>query len=143
MTRYALLVIAGVVAVVGCATVRSQVMPGANFTRYTAAYLEAPAKDEFNLTAAFTAKLSEMGLRVVAKPAPASPDPTDMIVRFTYTDGWDLTKYLKGFQIQFLDAGSRAVVAQTSYYSTGIWIREQARIDAAFEDLKQQINSAL
>ena len=68
-------------------------------------------------------------------------DPTgkDLIVKYSYTSGWDLTKYLQSFGFQFIDAKSGKVILVTSFKSKGLWkgVRD-GRLESAFNEIRSK-----
>lgn len=103
---------------------------------YKRAYIEALPKDEFQLYQALLFEVSDMGMEVVATPF-KQPIATDLLVKYSFDAGWDLTKYLKAFRFEFIEATTGKVVASTSYRSTGIWLGvRDGRLESAFNDLR-------
>ncbi|MBI5205413.1 MAG: hypothetical protein HZA11_10900 [Nitrospirae bacterium] len=123
----------------GCATNQSFIMPNKDFKQYKAAYVEIISPDQFNLGPAIIYELSDMGLQVINKPAPSSPLLTDMKVKYSYTQAWDLSPYLYSFQIVFADAQTDAVVANIVYRLSGQWVRSNARITDAFNEFREKL----
>ena len=135
-----ILLIMSVVALLsGCATNQAFVMPDKNFKNYKTAYVEVLQIDEFNLGTFIITELSDMGLQVVNKRVSDSELGTSMIVRYSYTTGWDLTKYMKSYQVLFLDAQTEAIIANIAYRSTGIWIGNEARKVQGFNELRSKL----
>lgn len=120
-----------------CVTMQAAA-PG-DFRSFRRAYIEAPPEDEFQIRRALVWELNDMGLDVVGAPI-ETPTDTDLVVAFAYNAGWDLTRYLRAFHIQFIDAKSGRVVASSSYSSTGLWrgVRD-ARLESAFNELRAKI----
>ena len=132
-------VVSAVMLLSGCVSLSTQIMPGQDFKKYKAAYIEPSKVDEFNMVSAITYELSDMGLKVLGKPF-ETPSDTDMLVRFNYFDSWDLKKYLKSFQIQFMNARTGSIIANSSYESNGLWQgARDGRLEAAFNDLRQKL----
>jgi len=121
---------------IGCARIQSQVMPGTDFRQYKTAYLEPLTVDEFNLAPAIAWELSDMGLKVSGQPTPSDPDATDMLVKFSYTGGWDIQRYLRGFSVQMVDARNRTLLAAVSYFKLGLFVSQSSRMEDAFNDLR-------
>lgn len=99
---------------IDCSTANSDVTPTLDLTRYTTAYIEQLDSDVHNLRSFIMSELRDMGLYIGDKP-PQSPVPTDLLVRFTYCDGWHLGRYLKKLQVQLMDCLSQSVVYTASY----------------------------
>lgn len=125
--------------VTGCARIHSQVMPNKALSQYKAAYLEPLKEDEFNLASAVTWELSDMGLKVIGKPLPADPLDTDLLVKLSYVGGWDIQRYLRGFDVQLLDARDKSIIASTSYFKLGLFVSQASRIEDAFNDLRGRL----
>lgn len=121
----------------GCATVQTEVAGGgSDLKNYKRAHIEALPKDEFQIYGALFLELTDMGLQVVANPY-KEPEGTDLLVRYTYDAGWDMTRYLQSFQFQFIDAKTGRVVAIQSYKSRGLWLGvRDGRLKAAFNELR-------
>lgn len=124
------------VFLVGCATVRTDVVGGGDLNNYKRAYVEALTEDEFQIYGALFSELTDMGIQVVAAPF-KEPEGTDLLVKYTYEGGWDMTRYLQSFQFQFVDAKTGRVVAIQSYKSHGLWrgVRD-GRLKTAFNELR-------
>lgn len=123
----------------GCASNHAMVMPNKDFKQYKAAYIEILPVDEFNLGSAIIYELGDMGLEVINKPLPPNPSTTDMKVKYSYTTGWDLAKYLKSFQIIFMDAQTDSIVANIAYRLEGNWAGTDTRIASAFDNLRTKL----
>jgi hypothetical protein len=137
--KWLFLVFAAAMLLSGCVNLSTQIMPGQEFKQYKAAYIEPHNEDEFNLVSAISFELSDMGLKVFGKPF-ETPSDTDMLVRFSYFDSWDLKKYLKSFQIHFMNAKTGSIIASSSYESNGLWQgARDGRLEAAFNDLRQKL----
>lgn len=134
-----LLIVATMYLAAGCARIQSQVMPGTDFRQYKTVYLEPLEVDEFNLAPAIAWELSDMGLKVVGQSAPADPGVSDMLVRFNYTGGWDIQRYLRGFNVQMTDARSKALLASVSYFKLGLFVSQSSRMEDAFNDLRYKL----
>ena len=120
----------------GCATVRTDVVGGGDLRNYKRAYVEAQAEDEFQIYGALFSELTDMGMQVIAAPF-KEPEGTDLLVKYTYDAGWDITRYLQSFQFQFVDAKTGRVVAIQSYKSRGLWLGvRDGRLKAAFNELR-------
>ena len=120
----------------GCATVRTDTVGGGDLKNYKRAYLEAQAEDEFQIYGALFSELTDMGMQVVAAPF-KEPEGTDLLVKYTYDGGWDITRYLQSFQFQFIDAKTGRVVVVQSYKSRGLWLGvRDGRLKAAFNELR-------
>ena len=105
---------------------------------YKRAYIEALANDEWQLNQALLFELTDMGIEIVGIPF-KHPTENDLLVKYSFDSGWDLTKYLKAFQFQFIDALSGRIVASTSYQSTGIWLgKRDGRLKSAINDLREK-----
>jgi hypothetical protein len=124
----------------GCARIQSQVMPGTLITQYKTAYIEPIKEDEFNLYPVISWELADMGLKVVGIPVPENPLATDMLVKYSYVAGWDIQRYLRSFQVQFIDARNKSVVASTAYFKLGLFTSQASRLEAAFNDLRYKLN---
>jgi hypothetical protein len=139
MGKWLLFVFAAVMLLSGCVSLSTQIMPGQEFKQYKAAYIEPLKDDEFNIVSAITFELSDIGIKVFGKPF-ETPSDTDMIVRCSYFDSWDMKKYLKSFQINFMNAKTGAIIANTSYESNGLWHgARDRRLEATFNDLRQKL----
>ena len=123
----------------GCVSNHAMLMPNKDFKQYKTAYIEILPVDEFNLGAAIIYELGDMGLEVINKPLPPNPLSTDMRVNYSYTSGWDLAKYLKSFQIFFMDAQTNSIIASSSYHLEGNWARTDTRITSAFNELRKKL----
>lgn len=128
----------------GCAStpgtsVQSSVMESSGFSNYKRAYIKPVTPDEFQVTSAVMTELSSMGMEIIAEPFTA-PEKMDMNVEIEVTDGWDMSKYLKGLQIRFTNATTKSIVATTAFYSNGLWmgVREK-RLKAVFNDLRAKL----
>jgi hypothetical protein len=121
-----------------CASVSTLQPPAADkgLKNYKRAYIEALPHDEFQIYQALLFELSDMGIEVVAAPF-RNPTETDLLVKYSFDSGWDITKYLKAFRLEFIDATTTRVIASTSYRSTGIWLGvRDSRLESAFNDLR-------
>lgn len=138
-TGWLTFMLAALLASSGCAVVHNQVTPGvgdSSLQNFKRAYVEPLAEDGYQIYPALVAELSDMGMTVVAKPIP-DPQPTDLLVRFSYEGGWDLAPYLRAFQFHFMEAGTGRLVAVQSFSSRGIWLGvRDARLKAAFNELR-------
>jgi hypothetical protein len=109
-----------------------------SLSSYKRAYIQGLESDEWQLNQALFYELNDMGFDVVAIPF-KQPTDKDLIVKYSFDTGWDLEKYLKAFQFQFIDALSGRVITSTSYSSTGIWKgKRDGRIEAAINDLRMK-----
>jgi hypothetical protein len=107
-----------------------------NLKHYKRAYIEPLSADEFQLYQALLFELTDMGMEVVAAPF-KQPSRADLLVKYSFDAGWDMTKYLKAFRFEFIDATTSRLVASTSYRSTGLWLGvRDRRLEAAFNDLR-------
>ncbi|WOB10753.1 hypothetical protein [Piscinibacter gummiphilus] len=105
---------------------------------YKQVFIEQPAEDKWAIYPALFAELTDMGMVVVGKPF-SDPKETDLIVKFSYETGWDLTQYLHSFQFQFIEAQSGRIVALQSFHSKGIWLGvRDGRLKAAFNELREK-----
>jgi hypothetical protein len=77
-------------------------------------------------------------MEVVSQPFDV-PGDTDLVIKYSYDSGWDMTKYLQAFQFQFIDAYNGKIVASTSFRSRGLWlgVRDE-RLERAFNDLRKK-----
>jgi hypothetical protein len=135
-----LLLISIILVMSGCARIQSNVMPNIVITQYKTAYIEPLKEDEFNLFPSISWELADMGCKVVGTPVPENPLPTDMLVKYSYIGGWDIQRYLRGFQVQFIDAQNKNVVASTSYFKLGLYTSQASRLEDAFNDLRSKLN---
>lgn len=120
----------------GCATVRTEIVGGSDLKSYKRAHIEALLEDEFQIYGALFSELTDMGIQVVATPF-KEPEGTDLLVKYTYDSGWDMTRYLQSFQFQFIDAKSGRVVTMQSYKSRGLWLGvRDGRLKSAFNELR-------
>lgn len=99
---------------VDCSFNNSGVTPTLDLSRYTTAYIEQLDDDILNMRSFIMSELRDMGLRIGDEP-PQSPVSTDLLVRFTYCDDWNLDRYIKKLQIQLMDCLSQSIVYTTSY----------------------------
>ena len=122
----------------GCASVRTDVIGNSDFKSYKRAYIESLAKDEFQIYSALAFEMNDMGMEVVAIQIKA-PKETDLIVKYSYEEGWDITPYLQSFQFQFIDGKTGRILATQSYKSRGIWhgVRD-GRLKAAFNEFREK-----
>ena len=76
-----------------CASVSTiqPVAAGKGLKDHKRAYIEALANDEFQLYQALLFELTDMGIEVVAAPF-KEPLPSDLLVKYSFDSGWDLTK---------------------------------------------------
>lgn len=111
----------------------------AQFDKYKQAYIEPHPQDEFSMTQALVVEMKDLGLSVVGVPY-ADPQETDLLIKYTYDDGWDMTKYLKTFNIQLMDAKTKAMLVSTSYNGIGLWygVRD-GRLETAFNEIRSKI----
>jgi len=116
----------------GCATKQAILMPNKDIRNYKMAYIEILKIDEYNLGSAIISELAEIGIGVTND----SSIPVEMKIVYSYTRGWDLSPYLKSFQIVFTDAKDGSIVANIAYYLNGNWASSGARIKAAFNELR-------
>ncbi len=121
-----------------CAHKNTVLMPNHNFKTYKTAYIEILPQDEFNLGTEIIKELSDLGLDVNMKVAPTNPGPTDMLVKYSYDDGWDMAKYLKSFQVFFFDAKTTSLIASFSYHLEGNYAGTEARVQSAFDDFRKE-----
>ena len=125
-----------VVALTGCATVQTEVVGTGDLKNYKRVHIEALAEDEFQIYGALFTELTDMGMQVLATPF-REPSSTDVVVKYTYDGGWDMTRYLQSFQFQFVDAKTGRVVAVQSYKSRGLWLGvRDGRLKTAFNELR-------
>ncbi len=102
-----------------CANISTIQPPNSNkLANYKRAYIEALANDEWQLYQALLVELTDMGIEVVGIPF-KNPTKNDLLVKYSFDSGWDLEKYLKAFQFQFVDTLSGQIVASTSIDPTG------------------------
>ncbi len=122
-------------ALQGCVSMQT-VSKGNELQGYTKAYIEPLAQDEFQLYQALFSELNDMGMIVVSSPFQV-PTSTDLIVRYTYDAGWDMTRYLQSFQFQFIDAKTGRIVVAQSFKSRGLWLGvRDNRLESAFNELR-------
>ncbi|MDY0037701.1 MAG: hypothetical protein RBS05_17460 [Zoogloea oleivorans] len=125
-----------VLLIAGCANVRTEVTGGGDLKNYKRAYVEALVEDEFQIYGALFSELTDMGMAVVATPI-KEPAETDLIVKYAYDSGWDMTRYLQSFQFQFIEAKTGRVVTIQSYKSRGLWLGvRDGRLKTAFNELR-------
>ena len=119
-----------------CTSMQTDLAPGGELKSYKRAYIEALPQDEFQIYRALYHELNDMGMEVVGVPF-KNPTASDLVVKYSYDAGWDVTRYLQAFQIRFMDAKSGRVVAVSSFRSRGVWlgVRDQ-RLETAFNDLR-------
>jgi hypothetical protein len=124
----------------GCASLSTDSGGTRRLADYHRAYIKPLVEDEFSLRHALTWELRDMGISVVSE-APPDPRDGDMVVEYDYSGGWDMTRYLKTFQFQFIDAKTKEVFTSQSYSSSGIWRgRRDGRLVAAFNELRKRNN---
>ena len=124
------------VAAVGCVTLRTDVSTGGDLRSYKRAYIAALSDDEFQIYSALNSELADMGMQVFASPFTDSQE-TDLLVKYTYDGGWDMTRYLQSFQFQFINAKTNRIVATQSYKLRGFWFGvRDGRLEAAFNELR-------
>ena len=90
--------------------VKTYVTPNIDIKKYNTAYVDLLKQDEFNLGAAIMTHVADMGFAVKPTPLPQNLLDSDLLVKYDYYDGWDFRKYLKNFNVQFLDAKSGNVL---------------------------------
>lgn len=124
----------------GCgSTINSNVMPDANISSYKRAYIQPAQEDDFNLTGYISAELAQMGYQVFNK-TPESPTSSDMLVKFNYHGWWDFGKYLESFNIQFLNASTKASIGNINFNCRGNFGYDtRERVADAFSDFKTQL----
>jgi hypothetical protein len=123
----------------GCARIQSQAMPDTKITNFKTAYIEPMPQDEFNLTPAVAWELADMGLKVKLQTPSADALDTDLLVKLSYVGGWDIQRYLRGFNVQMLSAKDRTLIASVSYFKLGIFITQASRMEDAFNDLREKL----
>ncbi len=128
-----------VLVLCSCVTVNTDMSSDMDIKGYKRAYIERHPVDEFQMYQALFWEMNDMGKMVVNSPF---DDPTehDLLVRFSYDDGWDMTKYLRSFQFQLIAAKSGRVLTSTYYRSSGVWrgVRD-GRLEDAFNDLRSKL----
>jgi hypothetical protein len=62
-----------------------------------------------------------------------------MTVKYSYASGWDMSIYLKSFQITFSDAQSGAVIGNISYSMSGAWVKSDSRITSGFNEFRKKL----
>lgn len=139
MKRIALLWIVIIFVVSGCARVQSQVMPDANLSKFKTAYIEPMKEDEFNITPAVAWELANMGLKVKLQVPTTGPLDTDLLVKMSYIGGWDIQRYLRGFDVQLLAAKDNSMLASVSYFKLGLFTTQATRMEDAFNDLRSKL----
>lgn len=137
-----LLGVSMVLLISGCVSMSTIQAPSGpdnkGLTSYTRAYIEQAPNDEFLIYQALVYELNDMGMEVIATPFKDATDG-DLLVKYSFTTGWDFIKYLKSFQFQFIDALSGKLVSSTSFRSVGIWIgARDGRLKRAFNDLRKK-----
>jgi len=126
-----------VLAFSSCRTMQTNLTPGEDLRSYKRAFIEATRpKDPFQIYPALVWELRDMGFDVVGVKM-QNPTDSDLIVRFSYDEGWDLTAYLRAVQFEFINAKNGRVVVVSSYQSTGLWrgVRD-GRLESAFNNLR-------
>lgn len=133
-----MLAAACLLALSGCVSMHTDAIGNGNLKNYKRAYIQALTKDEFQIYSALAFEMNDMGMEVVATPY-TLPKETDLIVKYSYEEGWDFTPYLQSFQFQFIDAKSGRILTTQSYKSRGIWhgVRD-GRLEAAFNELREK-----
>jgi len=125
--------------IAGCTgTVNTFVTPNTDLKKYKTAYVDVLKQDEFNLGAAIMTHVADMGFVVKTAPLPQEVLDTYLLVKYDYYDGWDMRKYLKNFNIQFLDAKEGNLLLSSRYELTGIWRGEEFRINYTFNDIRKK-----
>ena len=99
---------------------------------YKNVYLQNLPEDEFNVGSKIGQSMTGLGYVMFEKNRPDDPGATDLLVKYSYFDSWDLNKYLKSFQVKFIDARSDKVVATIDYHKNGIWGGSDGRVPDAF-----------
>jgi hypothetical protein len=115
-------------------------MPDTQLPHYKTAYLEPMQQDEFNITPAVAWELADMGLKVKLQAVPANPLETDLLVKLSYIGGWDIQRYLRGFDMQLVAAKDRAMLASVSYFKLGLFVSQASRMEDAFNDLRGKLH---
>lgn len=125
------------VVLTGCnGTVNTFIAPSTDLKQYKTAYVEMLQQDEFNLGAAIMSQMMNMGFTVKQAPLPNDVAATDLLVKYSYYDGWDMRKYMKNFSVNIFDAKTNAVLLNSRYDLTGIWRGETFRINYTFNDIR-------
>ncbi|HBG04544.1 MAG: hypothetical protein A2075_10325 [Geobacteraceae bacterium GWC2_58_44] len=126
-----------IVLLTGCTgTVNTVITPNADLKQYKTAYVEMLQQDEFNLGAAIMAHMMSMGFVVKHAPLPNDVLTTDLLVKYSYYDGWDMVKYMKNFSVNFSDAKTNAVLLNSRYNLPGATRGETFRINYTFNDIR-------
>lgn len=105
---------------------------------YKQAYIEIVGEDEFQVGAALTIEMTDIGLEVLADP----PQNKDRVlrVRAMPIGGWDLSRYLQSLQIQLSSAATGKVEVTTHFRSNGLWMgARDKRLKLAFNDLRSKL----
>lgn len=139
MKKLCLLV--AVLVLSGCGPQVSTVamIDAAQFNKYKQAYIEPHPQDEFSMTQALMVEVKDLGLSAVGAPF-VDPQDTDLLIKYTYDDGWDMAKYLKTFNIQLMCAKTKNMLVSTSYNGIGLWygVRD-GRLETAFNEIRSKI----
>ena len=122
----------------GCVSMHTNAIGSGDLKNYKRVYIESLAKDEFQIYSALAFEMSDMGMEVVATPNDP-PKENDLVIKYSYEEGWDFTPYLQSFQFQFIDAKTGRILTTQSYKSRGIWhgVRD-SRLESAFNELRKK-----
>lgn len=135
--KLVVLVVLLALGMTGCTgTVNTFVTPNTDLKKYKTAYVDILKQDEFNLGAAIMTHVADMGFIVKTTPMPKDLLDSYLLVKYDYYDGWDMRKYLKNFNIQFLDAKEGNLLVSSRYELTGIWRGDEFRINYTFNDIR-------
>jgi hypothetical protein len=132
------MMIVAALAAGGCAHIHAQVSPNTDVKQWKSAYLQPLAQDEFNMASFITNELHAMDVEVFLRPEPEQPQAGDVLVRYDYYDGWDMGKYLKSFQIRFLEPSSEKLLASVDYRFNGNLRDSNHRVMDAFKKLREE-----
>jgi len=123
----------------GCAHKNVVMSHNHDFKTYKTAYIEILPQDEFNLGTHIIQEMSDLGFEARISSAPSAPTPTDLLVKYSYDDGWDFGKYLKSYQVFFFDARTTSLVASISYHlDNATIVGTEARIAGGFDDFRKE-----
>ena len=108
------------------------------YQSYKKAYVSEIKSDPFNVRPLVMDELSKMGLIIYSRSQLEKPTSEDVIIKIEFAEGWDLAKYVKSINVQFIDATTGTVVATGSYESG--WIHgTKSAVEKVFSKIKSQL----
>ena len=133
-----LLFVFAVLLLTGCSTFRNESVGNVDFKSYKRVFIEPNPSDEFGIYQGIFWEMKDIGLTPVAEPSnPAKPG--DLKISFISEGGWDLTRYLQSFQINFIDVINNQVMMTHSFYAklAFLGVRDR-RLEAAFDEIRSK-----